>query len=125
MLCSANHISASSIGYSDNLAVQIEANGRRLCFDVEGAALVPDGPALCQRPTVVLLHGGPGSFDHSCVYGGDSASVTPEEWAPCWQLFGPWVPGADAGHFTWRDVPDRYWPLLLDFVNDAYLTGSR
>jgi pimeloyl-ACP methyl ester carboxylesterase len=21
-----------------------------------------------------------------------------------------------AGHFPWRDVPDRYWPLLLDFV---------
>jgi pimeloyl-ACP methyl ester carboxylesterase len=22
----------------------------------------------------------------------------------------------DAGHFTWRDAPDRYWPILLDFV---------
>ena len=21
-----------------------------------------------------------------------------------------------AGHFTWRDEPDRYWPLLIDFV---------
>ena len=21
-----------------------------------------------------------------------------------------------AGHFTWRDAPDRYWPLLTDFV---------
>ena len=27
------------------------------------------------------------------VYGGDSASVTPEEWAACWRLFGPWVVG--------------------------------
>ena len=27
------------------------------------------------------------------VYGGDSRSVTPEEWAPCWKLFGPWVVG--------------------------------
>ena len=26
------------------------------------------------------------------VYGGDSESVTPEEWAPVWRLFGPWVP---------------------------------
>jgi pimeloyl-ACP methyl ester carboxylesterase len=26
------------------------------------------------------------------VYGGDSRSVTPEEWAPCWKLFGPSVP---------------------------------
>jgi pimeloyl-ACP methyl ester carboxylesterase len=121
------------------------------------------------------------------VYGGDSESVTPEEWAPCWKLFGPWVPGEEerartvmnlelnspglalmhsfdvldqlsrvegpalvcvgeldpitpvavareivdalpegsarlevlerAGHFTWRDAPDRYWPLLIDFVS--------
>jgi pimeloyl-ACP methyl ester carboxylesterase len=21
-----------------------------------------------------------------------------------------------AGHFLWKDVPDRYWPLLADFV---------
>jgi pimeloyl-ACP methyl ester carboxylesterase len=21
-----------------------------------------------------------------------------------------------AGHFPWRDVPGRYWPLLIDFV---------
>src|SRR5919197_913421 len=118
------------------------------------------------------------------VYGGDSRSVTREEWAPCWRLFGPWVPGdeergrtvvnqelnapglelmsrfdvldqlaridcptlvcvgeldpitpvsaareivaalphgrlevlEEAGHFPWKDVPDRYWPLLADFV---------
>jgi pimeloyl-ACP methyl ester carboxylesterase len=120
-------------------------------------------------------------------YGGDSASVTPEEWALCWNLFGRWVPGDDerartvahrelnahglelmqsfdvldrmdriecptlvcvgefdpiapvaaaremvaalpprlaqleiierAGHFTWRDTPERYWPLLIEFVS--------
>ena len=173
-------------------------------FDVEGAALVPDGAEMRERPTVVLLHGGPGSFDHSYfkpefsrlaevaqvvyldlpghgrsergdpadwsfesaadsvrdfsealgierpvvlghslgamvalvygarhpghpsalviqsgmarmdvdalfekfrllagdeaadivrrVYGSDSQSVTPEQWAPVWRLFGPWVP---------------------------------
>jgi len=21
-----------------------------------------------------------------------------------------------AGHFTWKDAPDRYWPMLADFV---------
>jgi pimeloyl-ACP methyl ester carboxylesterase len=21
-----------------------------------------------------------------------------------------------AGHFPWKDAPDRYWPLLLEFV---------
>jgi pimeloyl-ACP methyl ester carboxylesterase len=24
-----------------------------------------------------------------------------------------------AGHFTWMDAPDRYWPLLTDFVTSA------
>ncbi len=40
-------------------------NGTRLWFDVEGAALVPDGPEMRARPTLVLIHGGPGSYDHS------------------------------------------------------------
>ncbi len=278
--------------------MQVEVNGQRLWFDIEGLALVPDGPEMRERPTVVLLHGGPGSFDHSyfkpdfaklseiaqvvyldlpghgrsewgdpatwsfetCAdgvrdfcdtlglarpvvyghslgslvamvyairhpgharalvlqsafarfdidriveefrraggdevaaiveraYGDDSAAVTEEEWARCWRLFGPWVlgeqerartivnaeldaPGLErmrgfnvldqlariecptlvcvgeldpitpvaaareiadalpegiaqlevvegAGHFTWKDAPDRYWSLLIDFV---------
>jgi len=39
-------------------------NGVRLFFDVEGAKLVPDGPVMREKPTLILLHGGPG-FDHS------------------------------------------------------------
>jgi proline iminopeptidase len=35
-----------------------------LWFDVEGSGLVVDGPAMRNRPTILLLHGGPG-FDHS------------------------------------------------------------
>ena len=27
-------------------------------------------------------------IDRPVVYGGDPRSVTPEEWAPCWRLFG-------------------------------------
>jgi pimeloyl-ACP methyl ester carboxylesterase len=119
------------------------------------------------------------------AYGGDGPSVTAEEWARCWTLFGPWVTGEQekgrmnvnaelnalglelmrefdvldqlariecptlvcvgeldpitpvaaareivaalpdrtaqlevierAGHFPWKDDPDRYWPLLTDF----------
>jgi proline iminopeptidase len=45
--------------------MHVEVNGTRLWFDVDGPALAPDGPSLRERPTVVLLHGGPGSFDHS------------------------------------------------------------
>lgn len=35
-----------------------------LFFDVEGAGLVPDGDEMRRKPTLLLLHGGPG-FDHS------------------------------------------------------------
>ncbi|MGI8862454.1 MAG: alpha/beta fold hydrolase [Gaiellaceae bacterium] len=45
--------------------MQVEANGRRLWFDVDGPALVPDGRQMRERPTAVLVHGGPGSYDHS------------------------------------------------------------
>jgi pimeloyl-ACP methyl ester carboxylesterase len=278
--------------------MQVQVKGTRLWFDVDGPALVPDGPRMRERPTVVLVHGGPGSYDHSyfkpdfarlaqvaqvvyldlpghgrsdwgdpaswsfercadavrdlCdhlgiarpvvyghslggmvtmayavrhpghagalvlqstmarfdlgrivegfrraggdevaataerVYGGDSASVTDQEWARCWRLAGPWVTGEQertrtimnrelnapglvlmrsfdmtgqldrvtspvlvgvgeldpvtpvaaarelvdalptgsahlevtegAGHFTWKDTPDRYWPPVLEFV---------
>lgn len=40
-------------------------NGTRLWFDVEGAGLLPDGPEMRERPTIVLVHGGPASYDHS------------------------------------------------------------
>ena len=45
--------------------MQVEVNGTRLWFDVDGAALVPDGRSMRDRPTVVLVHGGPGGYDHS------------------------------------------------------------
>ncbi len=35
-----------------------------LFFDTDGAKLVGDGPDMRERPTLLLLHGGPG-FDHS------------------------------------------------------------
>ncbi len=38
--------------------------GVRLYVDVEGPSLVPDGPRMREKPTLVLLHGGPG-YDHS------------------------------------------------------------
>ncbi|HZR84744.1 MAG TPA: alpha/beta hydrolase [Candidatus Binatia bacterium] len=41
-------------------------DGRRLFFDVDGAKLVPDGPSMREKPTLLVLHGGPG-FDHSMM----------------------------------------------------------
>lgn len=45
--------------------MRIEVNGTQLWFDVDGPQLVPDGARMRERPTVVVVHGGPGSYDHS------------------------------------------------------------
>jgi pimeloyl-ACP methyl ester carboxylesterase len=45
--------------------MRVEVNGTRLWFDVDGPALVPDGASMCARPTVIVVHGGPASYDHS------------------------------------------------------------
>ncbi|MEM9655711.1 MAG: alpha/beta hydrolase [Actinomycetota bacterium] len=44
--------------------MHVKVNGVRLYFDVEGAQLVPSGASMRAKPTLLLLHGGPG-FDHS------------------------------------------------------------
>lgn len=44
--------------------MRVRVGDVQLFFDVEGAKLVADGPAMRERPTLLLLHGGPG-FDHS------------------------------------------------------------
>lgn len=44
--------------------MHIQVNGVRLYVDIEGAGLVADGARMRAKPTLVLLHGGPG-FDHS------------------------------------------------------------
>jgi pimeloyl-ACP methyl ester carboxylesterase len=45
--------------------MHVLVNGTRLWFDVDGAVLVPEGSGMRRRPTIVLVHGGPGSYDHS------------------------------------------------------------
>ena len=44
--------------------MRVLVNDVHLFFDVEGAKLVPEGPVMREKPTLLLLHGGPG-FDHS------------------------------------------------------------
>jgi len=41
-------------------------DGTRLFFEVIGSKLEPEGPRLHERPTMLLLHGGPG-MDHSTL----------------------------------------------------------
>jgi proline iminopeptidase len=45
-------------------SMRVQVDDVRLFFDIEGAGWVADGPSMRQRPTLVLLSGGPG-FDHS------------------------------------------------------------
>ncbi|KMO38987.1 alpha/beta fold hydrolase [Methylobacterium aquaticum] len=42
----------------------VAVNGVRLFVDVDNAGLVPAGDTMREKPTLLLLHGGPG-FDHS------------------------------------------------------------
>lgn len=44
--------------------MRVVVNGASLYVDVEGPGLVPDGGSMREKPTVVLVHGGPGQ-DHS------------------------------------------------------------
>ncbi len=55
------------------MRVEIEP-GVRLFVDIDGAGLVPDGATMVERPTVLMLHGGPG-FDHSMYKGDDAMSL--------------------------------------------------
>jgi len=45
--------------------MRVRVNGTELWFDVDGLGVVPDGPRMRRRPTVLLVHGGPGGYDHS------------------------------------------------------------
>jgi len=45
--------------------MHVDVNGARLWFDVDGPSLVPDGDRMREKPSLLLIHGGPGGFDHS------------------------------------------------------------
>jgi pimeloyl-ACP methyl ester carboxylesterase len=46
--------------------MHIDVNGARLFFDVVGSRLAIDGERMVERPTLLVLHGGPG-FDHASM----------------------------------------------------------
>lgn len=41
-----------------------QVNGARIYWDVDGEGLTPDGTTMRQKPTVIMVHGGPGA-DHT------------------------------------------------------------
>jgi len=46
--------------------MHIEINGARIFFDTVGSKLISDGERMAERPTLIVMHGGPG-FDHSLM----------------------------------------------------------
>lgn len=82
-----------------------------------------------ERPTILLLHAGPGGFDHSylkptvCV--GELDPVTPVEAS---REIADAVPDGlgrlevlpGVGDFPWRDAPDALFEVLAEFVRAAY-----
>ncbi len=44
--------------------MRLLVNGVHLYFDIDGCGLAADGPTMRQKPTLIVLHGGPGA-DHS------------------------------------------------------------
>ena len=64
--------------------MRVQVGDVRLWFDVEGQGLVGEGPRMVARPTVVLVHGGPGA-DHT--------------------VFKPWLsPLADSAQLVYLDL---------------------
>lgn len=46
--------------------MHVEVNGARIFFDVVGPKLAPEGARMVERPTLIVMHGGPG-FDHASM----------------------------------------------------------
>ena len=44
----------------------LNVNGARIFFDTVGAKLAIDGERMRERPSLIVMHGGPG-FDHSTM----------------------------------------------------------
>ena len=86
----------------------VEVNKVRIWFDVDGPGLVWDGTQHRQHPTVVLVHGGPGSFDHS-YFQPDFHRLAEAAQVVYLDLRGH-------GRSTWLDAPDAFWPLITNFV---------
>jgi pimeloyl-ACP methyl ester carboxylesterase len=94
-------------GSQGDLAMRVLVNGVRLFFDVEGAKLVPDGPAMREKPTLVL--GGEDDPMHPIESQADIAAALPADLVQ-FERF------ANCGHAVVPDAPERAMAVIRDFI---------
>jgi proline iminopeptidase len=96
------------------MQVTIEG-GVSLFVDIDGFGLVPDGPTMLERPTVVLLHGGPG-LDHTIYKGPDALTLADVAQVICYDHRGngrsDWGSPEDWTLDTWADDVVRLCDVL-------------
>jgi hypothetical protein len=97
--------------------MHVFVNGVRLFFDVEGTKLIPDGPTMREKPTLLMLHAGPGS-DHSIYRPAYSAlAISPRSsiaaLPPHLVRFERF---ANCGHAVVPDAPERAMAVIRDFI---------
>jgi len=104
--------------------MRVTVNGARLFFDVEGLRLVPDGPVMKERPTVVLLHGGPGT-DHT-IYIPDMSTLADRAQLIYFDLRGNGRSDpADPQHWTVSQWADDVAGLLdVLEIEQPYILGA-
>jgi pimeloyl-ACP methyl ester carboxylesterase len=88
--------------------MRVDVNGARLYFDVDGPGLVPDWGKMRDRPTVVLVHGGPGVWDHS-YFKPDFAPLTEHAQVVYLDLRGH-------GRSDWGDAADWTFEACADDI---------
>ncbi|MCO5994726.1 alpha/beta fold hydrolase [Actinoallomurus rhizosphaericola] len=104
--------------------MRVRVNDVVLYFDVDGCQLVPDGATMVERPTIVVLHGGPGA-DHSVFKPGFGAATEFAQVVYLDQRGSGRSDRAGPGSWTW----ERWADDVVDFCDalgivDPILVGT-
>ena len=118
--------------------MHVDVNAARLWFDVDGSALVPDEDQRA-RPLKNLELNAPGMevvrrtgivhqlaaiTSPTLVAVGELDPVTPV--AAAEEIVAALPAGlaqleiiSGAGHWAWKDVPERFWPMIVAFIQST------